>query len=118
MSDDAIIKVLVDDAPAFAPSTALRGLEARPSFEDAVRKAMGATITTMTVDSLTSELVGTYEKVTRAIEALPKESHGCSLQSVSFSLGISSSGEVSLFSAVSGRLEGQTGLTFTVQKGA
>jgi hypothetical protein len=112
MSGDEI-RVIVDEETR--PREDTSRLQARPSFEEAVRRTFESSVS-MTVTGMRDQLASMYEKVTAAIEALPKESHGCSLQAVSFTLAISSSGEVSLLSAIKGKLEGQTGFTFTIQK--
>ena len=111
MSNDELRITVDEDGP---PSEA-QALQARLSFEEAVRRTLGATVS-VKVGAITQQLADTYEKVTAAIKSLPKESHGCSLQTVSFTLTVSSSGEVSLPSTVKGQLQGQTGLTFTVSK--
>lgn len=112
MSDDRVRVIVDDDVAQDVDNTSL---QARPSFEEAVRRTLVTSIS-LKLDGLTAQLTETYEKVAAAIAELPQESHGCRLQTVSFTLTVSSSGEVSLLSAVSGKLEGQAGLQFTIQK--
>lgn len=107
------IKITLDDAPA--SEDIKQSLQARPSFEDAVRRTLGSTVN-VSLGTISEQLLDTYDKVTSLIASLPQDSHGCKLQTISFTLMYTSSGEVSLLSAVKGQISGQTGITFTISK--
>lgn len=61
---DGEIRVIVDDvAPALEGSAILH---ARPSFEDAVRRTLGNSVS-LAVSGIAAQLADTYDKVTAAI---------------------------------------------------
>lgn len=113
--EDRQIRILTDGPESLSEEIQSTGLNAMPSFETALRRTVEKAVS-LSVDAIVEQLTSTYKKVTETIGALPPASSGCKLQTVSFTLTISSSGEVSLLSTAKGKLDGVTGLTFVIAR--
>ena len=105
------LKVLVDGPSN--PDVVTRA--ARPSLEDLLGSVAGKAIE-MDVHAMGKALSSAYGKVLESLSNLPSR-EGYNLQSVSFSLVIDATGEISLASTVSGTLKTQAGLTFVITRG-
>ncbi|MCB9143752.1 MAG: hypothetical protein H6635_00155 [Anaerolineales bacterium] len=104
--DKKKVRVLVDNPEAEIKS-------ARPSLEELVRTPFGKTIEFET-SVLAERLSSTYATLVDIISELPLSGNNYQANTVSFTLGIDASGDVSIVSTVSGGVKTQVGLTFTL----
>jgi hypothetical protein len=88
---------------------------ARPSIESLVTLLPRKTLE-ISLDALTNDISRTYEDVVKVLSNLPAEDDKFAIKEISFSLGLDSTGEVSLVSTASGSVATQVGLTFTLIK--
>ena len=106
------IRVLVNSSSREDDATVK---SARPSIEDILQFAPQKVIR-LNIDALMEQLGSTYTAILDMLEALPKEEKQFKIKEVSFTLGIDSSGQVSLLSAVTSGITTQTGITFTIAR--
>ncbi len=101
------IRVMVDDKLVDS------SMFARAPVENFVRNAVGNIIEVDT-NILVKEMSAYYSTIVDSLSQLPKNSDKFNLDNVSFTLGIDSSGKVSLISTLSGSAKVQMGLTFNL----
>jgi hypothetical protein len=105
------IRVIVDEARGGKGDTR----NALPDLQQMLAKPAQKTVE-VEASALRQSISLIYDDVVDMINNIPDKDRRFELESVSFSVVIDSEGKVSLFSAVSGSLKTQTGLTFLISR--
>ncbi len=88
-------------------------INAKPSLDNMIQKVKSASIEIDT-DVLAKNLDECFTNISAALLQLKDKQESIKIDNVQFSLGISSSGEVSLLSAVNANSQTSVGITFNI----